>query len=150
MQRPTQLLITALCLAAIFACIPALATEPTINLVQPTGAQRGTQADITIGGLRLNDAQQIIFYEPGLEVTKLEAGKPAEVKLQVKIAPESRLGMHAFRVRTATGVSNRLTPEGTTVLARRGTIRRTRDGAFIFVFDADAEGLSDPPLLLLP
>ena len=96
-------------LAVICSCAPAIAAEPTINLVQPTGGQRGTQVEVAINGLRLNDAQQIIFYEPGLEVTKLEAGKPTQVKVQVKISPEIRLGMHAFRVRTATGVSNLLT-----------------------------------------
>jgi len=43
-----------------------------------------------------------------------------------------------------------LVHEGTVLLARRGTIRRTGDGAFLFVFDADAEGLADPPMTLLP
>lgn len=43
-----------------------------------------------------------------------------------------------------------LVREGTVLLARRGTIRRTGDGAFLFVFDADAEGLADPPMTLLP
>ena len=40
--------------------------------------------------------------------------------------------------------------EGTVLLSRRGAIRRTGDGAFLFVFDADAEGLADPPMTLLP
>jgi hypothetical protein len=43
-----------------------------------------------------------------------------------------------------------LVREGTVLLSRRGTIRRTGDGAFLFVFDADAEGLADPPMILLP
>ena len=40
--------------------------------------------------------------------------------------------------------------EGTILLSRRGKIRRAGAGAFIFVFDADAEGLADPPMPLLP
>jgi hypothetical protein len=40
--------------------------------------------------------------------------------------------------------------EGTVLLSRRGALRRTGDGAFLFVFDADAEGLADPPMTLLP
>ena len=40
--------------------------------------------------------------------------------------------------------------EGTVLLSRRGIIRRTGSGAFLFVFDADAEGLADAPMTLLP
>lgn len=40
--------------------------------------------------------------------------------------------------------------EGSVVFARRGRLRRHRTGAWIFVFDADAEGLADPPMILLP
>jgi hypothetical protein len=40
--------------------------------------------------------------------------------------------------------------EGTVLLSRRGMIRRAGDGSFLFVFDADAEGLADPPVTLLP
>jgi hypothetical protein len=40
--------------------------------------------------------------------------------------------------------------EGARLLDRRGTVRRTATGAFLFVFDADAEGQSDPPMPLLP
>ena len=40
--------------------------------------------------------------------------------------------------------------EGTTVLSRRGSLRRDRGGAWVFVFDSDATGLADPPLTLLP
>ncbi len=44
----------------------------------------------------------------------------------------------------------KLLREGTTLLSRRGRVRRTVGGSFIFVFDADAEGLGDPSMLLLP
>lgn len=40
--------------------------------------------------------------------------------------------------------------EGTKVLSRRGSLRRDRGGAWVFVFDSDATGLADPPLTLLP
>jgi hypothetical protein len=45
---------------------------------------------------------------------------------------------------------NELMREGARLLDRRGTVRRTSTGAFLFVFDADAEGQSDPPMPLLP
>lgn len=40
--------------------------------------------------------------------------------------------------------------EGQTVVARRGNVRRSGGGAFVFVFDADATGRADPPLTILP
>jgi hypothetical protein len=43
-----------------------------------------------------------------------------------------------------------LVREGARLLDRRGTVRRTSTGAFLFIFDADAEGESDPPMPLLP
>ncbi len=41
-------------------------------------------------------------------------------------------------------------PEGVAVLARRGKLSRSHAGTWIFVLDADAQGLSDPPLTVLP
>ena len=40
--------------------------------------------------------------------------------------------------------------EGTILASRRGTIARDAGGAWVFSFDADAEGVADPPLVLLP
>jgi len=40
--------------------------------------------------------------------------------------------------------------EGTMLLSRRGIVRRSTSGTFLFVFDADAEGVADPPMVLLP
>ena len=36
------------------------------------------------------------------------------------------------------------------VLWRRGRIVRDGGGAWLFLFDADASGLADPPMILLP
>jgi hypothetical protein len=49
--------------------------------------------------------QEVVFYSPGLTVTKLEVVNAGQVKATVKIAPDARLGEHALRVRTATGVT---------------------------------------------
>jgi hypothetical protein len=48
------------------------------------------------------------------------------------------------------GRQENLMREGTAVLSRRGSLRRDRGGAWVFVFDSDATGLADPPLNLLP
>jgi hypothetical protein len=83
----------------------AFAASPSLGSVQPRGAQRGTDATFVLGGNNLADTQEVCFYSPGLAVTKLEVVNNTQVKATVKIAPDARLGEHALRVRTATGVT---------------------------------------------
>ena len=40
--------------------------------------------------------------------------------------------------------------EGSMIVSRRGRIIRSNSGSWIFVFDADASGLGDPPMTLFP
>jgi len=95
--------------AALFAAFllggDLLAASPTLGSIQPRGAQRGTDATFVLGGNNLADAQEVAFYSPGIAVTKLEVVNNTQVKAAVKIAPDCRLGEHALRVRTATGVT---------------------------------------------
>jgi len=85
---------------------PASAASPTIGLILPRGAQRGTVAEFTISGANLADTQEAVFYGPGLTIQKLEVLSPSQVKLTVQIAPDCRLGEHPLRLRTATGISS--------------------------------------------
>lgn len=82
------------------------AASPSLGAIQPRGAQRGTEAVLTFSGARLGDAQEVLAYYPGIAVKKLEVVNDATLKVTVAIAPDCRLGEHAFRVRTATGVSD--------------------------------------------
>ena len=59
---------------------------------------------LTFSGGQLQDAQEILFYDTGLEVTKLEPAA-GSVKATVKVAPDCRLGEHVAQVRTATGLT---------------------------------------------
>jgi hypothetical protein len=70
----------------------------------PRGGQRGTEVVLTFAGARLADAQEVMCYSPGIQFTKLEA-KDNAVTVTAKIAPDCRLGEHAFRLRCASGVS---------------------------------------------
>src|SRR5262245_35707731 len=81
------------------------AASPSLGSVQPRGAQRGTDAVFTLNGGNLADAQEVVFYSPGITIVKLEVVNANQVKATVKIAPDARLGEHAVRVRTATGVT---------------------------------------------
>jgi len=84
---------------------PAHAASPNLGGTTPRGAQRGTEVEVVFSGAQLDDAQEILFYEPGIEVTKLEVVNPTTVKVLFKIAPDCILGSHRVRVRTATGIS---------------------------------------------
>jgi hypothetical protein len=45
---------------------------------------------------------------------------------------------------------DRVLQEGTAVISRRGKLTRDPSGGWMFIFDADATGLIDPPMRLLP
>jgi hypothetical protein len=90
----------------LIAAVPAWAVSPTVRLVQPVGGQRGTEVVVTVTGQRLADIQEILFYQPGITVTKIVGGKDTQAVATFKIAEAAELGLHDFRVRTATGISS--------------------------------------------
>ena len=83
----------------------ATAASPNLAGIAPRGAQRGTEAVLLFNGARLSDAQEILFYYPGITVSKLEVVNDNQVKATAKIDPACRLGEHAMRVRTASGIT---------------------------------------------
>jgi hypothetical protein len=92
-------------IAIAFSPLMALASSPSLGGISPRGGQRGTELAVFFNGARLSDAQEILFYSPGFAVTKLEMVNDGQVKATVQIAPDCRIGEHAMRVRTATGIS---------------------------------------------
>ena len=61
------------------------------------GATR-TDASFTLAGGNLADAKEVVFYEPGLSVTKLQVVNANQVKATLKIASDCRLGEHATAI----------------------------------------------------
>jgi hypothetical protein len=98
-----------LCLAATLAlalATPAIrAASPALSAIRPVGGQRGTEVEITMSGARLGDAQEILYYQPGIATVSLAKVDDNNVKAKLKIAPDCKLGLHDLRLRTATGVS---------------------------------------------
>ncbi len=92
-------------LALTLVASPVLGASPNLRGMKPMGGQRGTEVELTITGQRLADAKEILFYQPGITVTKLEPASAEQVKATFKVEPDARLGLHDFRIRTATGVS---------------------------------------------
>lgn len=99
-------------LALLLVCDVALAQRrrgfggPRLSAIVPYGAQRGTEIEVAFNGEDLDDAQEIMLYYPGIKVLSLEAGNDKTVKTKLQIAPDCRIGIHAVRVRTASGISN--------------------------------------------
>ncbi|WP_040351765.1 PPC domain-containing protein [Blastopirellula marina] len=86
------------------------AAEPQFSSISPVGMQRGTELEVEIRGDRLQDFAGMVFYTPGLTLKEI---KPVEDKdkpkkaVAVLVADSTcRLGMHAVRIRTNSGVSN--------------------------------------------
>jgi hypothetical protein len=83
----------------------AHASSPSLSGITPRGGQRGTEMPLFFNGARLSDAKEILFYSTGFSVTKLEIVNENQVKATVQIAADCRIGEHAMRVRTGTGLS---------------------------------------------
>jgi hypothetical protein len=91
-------------LALVFTTT-ARASSPSLGNISPRGVQRGTEATLLFNGGRLDDAKEILLYYPGVAVSKLEVVNAGQVKATVKVEADCRLGEHAARVRTASGIS---------------------------------------------
>jgi hypothetical protein len=105
MSRLVSRLAAAALLAAIASSV-ALAVDPDLNAVAPTGLQRGTEVEITLSGANLAKSQEILFYSPGFTVKSLTPAGENALKAVVAVAPDCRLGIHALRVRSLEGVSD--------------------------------------------
>src|SRR3990170_3258285 len=98
------------CWAALLAfCSPlmAMAAGPRLDHLQPQGGQRGTEVAVSLIGGRIGqEPQEILFYEPGIEVRGIERIDDNQTKATLAIAADCQPGIHALRVRTATGLTN--------------------------------------------
>ncbi|MDX1967690.1 MAG: PPC domain-containing protein [Planctomycetaceae bacterium] len=95
--------------AAVLAIGPTAYVEaaaPRLSVIVPRGAQRGSEVEVTLAGERLDDVQQLMIYEPGIEVLDLKATNDKELKCKFKIETGCVLGTKHIRVRTATGLSD--------------------------------------------
>ncbi|OJW04240.1 MAG: peptidase [Planctomycetales bacterium 71-10] len=102
--RPSLRLLASLATLLTLATA-ATASTPSLSAVRPMGGQRGTDVEVVFSGARLGDAQEVLFYQPGVTATEIAKVDDNSFKAKVKIAADSPLGFHDLRVRTATGVS---------------------------------------------
>ena len=103
--EPTRLLL--LCAACLLLSAGILeAASPSLGSIIPRGGQRGTELEVNFNGDRLADVKEILFYSPGFSLVEFKVTNPKHVLARIKIAADCRLGVHAMRLRTATGISD--------------------------------------------
>jgi hypothetical protein len=91
-----------------------------IERTLPRIGRQGTTVEVTIQGMCLKDAREIVFYRPGIRAVGIEdlpklahpiglahGGRIEEqVRCRFEIAPDCPLGEHPFRIRTATEITS--------------------------------------------
>lgn len=91
-----------------------------IGSTQPRVAQSGTTVEVTIQGMCIKDAREVVFFKPGIRAVKIEplpdlaqpinlahGGRIQEqIRCQFEIAADCVPGEHPFRIRTATELSS--------------------------------------------
>jgi len=99
-------MLSAALVPTAFVLTEVRAADPSLSVILPRGAQRGTEQVFRFAGARLNDAEQIFFYEPGFEVLEIKAVDANNIDVKVKIAADCALGEHTAQVRTKSGISD--------------------------------------------
>ncbi len=93
-------------IATLLIRAAAFSAEPNLQRIEPPGFQRGGEVEVVLRGDRIDDAQEVMFYEPGVTMKSLEKVDAKQVKVVLSVAPDCRLGQHALRLRTASGISD--------------------------------------------
>jgi hypothetical protein len=96
------------CLFALWlASSPAAeAASPQLSYVLPPGVQRGHEHVLTFTGARLEDVEEVLLYDGGVTVKKVEKVDAQNVRVTVDVAADCRAGEHLTRLRTRTGISD--------------------------------------------
>lgn len=96
----------AVWIAAAIGTRAVHAADPGLSTILPRGGPRGTEVTVEFHGDRLFDAEEVLFYSPGLEATALEIVNGKTVRATLKVLPHCRLGEHSMRLRTRSGITD--------------------------------------------
>lgn len=102
MHRRTWIMVL-ICSAAL-APTMARASAPALHAVFPTGVQRGTQFELSLVGVRLADAEEILFYRDGIQVQSI-AAEDKRVTATCLVDDTCDLGELPLRLRTRSGLT---------------------------------------------
>ena len=113
--------------------VPA-ANAPAATTTSATTSENDTDPDdIDSIMSRLERAVGPVARRPGAAASTADGNAPA-----------------ADATNTQGAATGRTIAEGTRIVDRRARVRRTTGGGYSLIFDADASGISDPPMMLLP
>lgn len=102
--RFPKLATSAACLLALASS--AMAAYPGFSTMKPNGAQRGTEAKVTITGERLDDFEGMIFMSPGFTMKSVDKVEKGKVELTLGVGADISPGHYMMRVRTKSGISH--------------------------------------------
>ncbi len=83
-----------------------MGASPILSNILPRGAQRGIDTELLFNGQRLEDAVELMVYEPGVEVVEFAVVNGNQVKAKLRIAADCILGTKHARIRTLSGLSD--------------------------------------------
>ena len=64
------------------------ASQPRLNLILPRGVQRGTEQKLRFMGERINETQEVLLYDSGIAVVKIEPVDANTIDVTVNVAAE--------------------------------------------------------------
>jgi len=98
----------ALSLVALLSLAPLFslrAASPDLQSTVPRGGQVGTEIKVEFTGLRLEDAEEVVFHGEGITFKDLTPVDARKVEATLVIAPDAPLGEHHLRLRCRSGTS---------------------------------------------
>ena len=97
--------LASLAVICAVATSPLRAASPQLSYILPPGIQRGHEHVLTFTGARLADVEEVLLYQSGVTVKKIEAVDAQNVRVTVEVSPDCRLGEHLAQLRTRSGIS---------------------------------------------
>lgn len=117
-MRVNSFLAALLSIFGFFCAVPISAGPMVhhIEYVTPRAGQRGSTVEVTLEGAYIKEPREILFYRPGIKCVEVKAlpSLPSPrstvhsgfvqdiVRCRFQIAPDCPIGLHTFKLRTAT------------------------------------------------
>ncbi len=81
------------------------AASPSMEAVVPGIGQRGTEFSFKVVGAGLDEAEEVLFYRPGIQCLEIKPASENELTLRFQASADCPLGSHGFRIRTRRGIT---------------------------------------------
>ena len=104
-MNPIRVFTLCLFTLSVFGAALAQASSPSVSIILPRGVQRGAKHVLVFQGARLQAAEEVFFYDQGIQVVGIEPVNANQVKVTIDVAADCRLGEHVAQLRTRHGNS---------------------------------------------